>query len=90
MHPQLIHAMVRQPQFPELLRRLPEPARQLRIEGLPGSAPALLAAALAESLPQRMWISVKRYVTASSVKICTTDLVSCPFICRPCAIAATT
>ena len=58
MHPQLIQAMARQPQFPELLRRLPEPTQRLRIEGLPGSAPALLAAALAESLPQRMWVLV--------------------------------
>ena len=58
MHPQLIQAMLRQPQFPELLRQLPEPGNQLRIEGLPGSAPALLAAALADSLPQRMWVLV--------------------------------
>ncbi|HEX6066671.1 MAG TPA: transcription-repair coupling factor [Longimicrobiales bacterium] len=58
MHPQLIQAMVRQPQFPELLRQLPEAGQQLRIEGLPGSAPALLAAALAESLPQRMWVLI--------------------------------
>ena len=58
MHPQLIQAMVRQPQFPELLHRLPEPSQQLRVEGLPGSAPALLAAALAESLPHRMWVLV--------------------------------
>jgi transcription-repair coupling factor (superfamily II helicase) len=58
VHPQLIQAMVRQPQFPELLHRLPEPTQQLRVEGLPGSAPALLAAALAESLPHRMWVLV--------------------------------
>jgi transcription-repair coupling factor (superfamily II helicase) len=58
MHPQLIQAMVRQPQFPELLHKLPEAGQQLRIEGLPGSAPALLAAALAESLPQRMWVLI--------------------------------
>src|SRR5688572_17136586 len=50
--------MVRQPQFPELLHNLPEPAQQLRIEGLPGAAPALLAAALADALPQRMWVLV--------------------------------
>ena len=35
-------AMVRQPQFPELLHRLPEPTQHLRIEGLPGSAPAAI------------------------------------------------
>ncbi len=58
MHPQLIQAMARQPQFAELLRKLPEPGQRLRVEGLPGSAPALLAAALAESLPQRMWVLV--------------------------------
>ena len=58
MHPQLIQAMVRQPQFPELLHKLPEPSQQLRVEGLPGAAPALLAAALAESLPHRMWVLV--------------------------------
>ncbi|HEY0671170.1 MAG TPA: transcription-repair coupling factor [Longimicrobiales bacterium] len=58
MHPQLIQAMVRQPQFPGLLHNLPGPGEQLRIEGLPGSAPALLAAALVQSLPQRMWVLV--------------------------------
>ena len=58
MHPQLIQAMVRQPQFPELLHNLPEPAQQIRIEGLPGAAPALVAAALADALPQRMWVVV--------------------------------
>jgi transcription-repair coupling factor (superfamily II helicase) len=58
VHPQLIQAMVRQPQFPELLHKLPEPSQQLRVEGLPGAAPALLAGALAESLPHRMWVLV--------------------------------
>ncbi|HET9438571.1 MAG TPA: transcription-repair coupling factor [Longimicrobiales bacterium] len=58
MHPQLIQAMLRQPQFPGLLHNLPAPGQQLRIEGLPGSAPALLAAALVQSLPQRMWVLV--------------------------------
>ncbi len=58
MHPRLIQAMVRQPQFPELLHRLPEPAQTLRIEGLPAAAPALLAAALAEAMPQRMWVLI--------------------------------
>ena len=58
MHPQLIQAMARQPHFPELLRRLPEPGQRLHVQGLPGSAPALLAATLVQSLPQRMWVLV--------------------------------
>ncbi|HEY0809975.1 MAG TPA: hypothetical protein VGD49_07420, partial [Longimicrobiales bacterium] len=58
MHPQLIQAMLRQPQFPELLRKLPEPGQQLRVEGLPGSASALLISALADASPQRMWVVV--------------------------------
>src|SRR5687768_10457312 len=50
--------MLRQPQFPELLRKLPEPGQQLRVEGLPGSASALLISALSDASPQRMWVVV--------------------------------
>ncbi len=58
MHPQLIEAMLRQPQLEELLQRLPAPGQRLRIESLPGAAPALLTATLAQKLPQRMWVLV--------------------------------
>jgi transcription-repair coupling factor (superfamily II helicase) len=58
VHPQLIQALARQPQFPELLHRLPGPTQKLRVEGLPAAAPALLAAALADTMPQRMWVLV--------------------------------
>jgi transcription-repair coupling factor (superfamily II helicase) len=50
--------MLRQPQFPELLHKLPEPGQQLRVEGLPGSASSLLVGALADASPQRMWVVV--------------------------------
>jgi len=58
MHPRLIHALQRQPSFAALLQQLPAPGQVLHVEGLPGSAPILLAAALAESHPQRVWVLV--------------------------------
>ncbi|MGQ0562646.1 MAG: transcription-repair coupling factor [Gemmatimonadota bacterium] len=58
MHPRLIHALQRQPAFTELLDKLPAPGAALRIEGLPGAAPSLLAAALAGSIQNRVWVVV--------------------------------
>ena len=50
--------MRRQPAFRDLCERLPERGAFLRLGGLPGSAPALAAAALAESFPERLWVVV--------------------------------
>jgi transcription-repair coupling factor (superfamily II helicase) len=58
MHPKLIHALQRQPAFAELLQRMPQPGTAARVEGLPGAAPSLLAAALAESVQNRVWVVV--------------------------------
>ncbi|HEX6941048.1 MAG TPA: transcription-repair coupling factor [Longimicrobiales bacterium] len=57
-HPILIQAMARQPAFRRLRERLPERGAILRLGGLPGSAPSLLAAALADALPERVWVVV--------------------------------
>ncbi|HEX6308608.1 MAG TPA: transcription-repair coupling factor [Longimicrobiales bacterium] len=58
MHPYLIEGMRKQPAFAATLARLPAPAAQLRLGNLPGSAPSLLIATLAEQLRQRIWIVV--------------------------------
>lgn len=58
MHPKLIEALQSQPAFAQTLAQLPEPGSTLRIEGLPGAAPSLLAAALAASVPNRVWVVV--------------------------------
>lgn len=58
MHPKLIHALQGQPAFSQVLDRLPTPGAVLRVEGLPGAAPNLLAAALAESIQNRVWVIV--------------------------------
>ena len=57
-HPILIQAMQRQPAFRELRERLPGPGGVCRLSGLAGSSPALLAAALAEAEPNRLWVVV--------------------------------
>ena len=58
MHPKLIAALQRQPAFQKLLEQLPPVGATLRVEGLPGSAPVLLAASLAESMSGRVWVVV--------------------------------
>jgi transcription-repair coupling factor (superfamily II helicase) len=50
--------MRRQPAFRELERGLPGRGVVVRAGGLPGSAPALLVAALADASPQRLWVVV--------------------------------
>lgn len=57
-HPILIQAMRRQPEFRALLERLPGHGAAVHIAGLPGSLPSLLAAALAEAEPRRVWVVV--------------------------------
>jgi len=54
----LIEAMQRQSAFRELRERLPARGAALRLGGLPGSAPALLTAALADAIPNRFWMIV--------------------------------
>jgi transcription-repair coupling factor (superfamily II helicase) len=58
MHPYLIDGMRRQPSFRNTLQAVPAPGHRLRLENLRGSAASLLVAALADSLPQRVWIVV--------------------------------
>jgi transcription-repair coupling factor (superfamily II helicase) len=55
-HPQLIEAFHSLPAFREVLRQLPGPAEHRSLSGLPGSAPALLIAALHRSRPERLWV----------------------------------
>ena len=58
MHRALVDAMRRQPAFQSLLQQIPAPGRTLHVEGLPGSSCSLLVAALADALPQRVWVVV--------------------------------
>jgi transcription-repair coupling factor (superfamily II helicase) len=58
MHRALVDAMRAQRAFRALLEQLPRPGAQHVITGLSGSAPALLAAALAEAAPRRLWVVV--------------------------------
>ncbi len=58
MHPRLLEAMARQPAFRAMEGRLPDRAAALSIGGLPGSAPALVLATLADRLDRRIWVAV--------------------------------
>jgi transcription-repair coupling factor (superfamily II helicase) len=58
MHPRLLEAMRAQPAFNDASARLPAPGQQLNVGGLQGSAATLFVAALAQSLPQRLFIAV--------------------------------
>ena len=58
MHPRLIEALQRQAAFVQLNGALPAPADVVRVEGLPGSAPLLLASALAQANQHRVWVIV--------------------------------
>src|SRR5688500_4413112 len=58
MHPHLLQAMRRQPQFDALVHGLPIPGVALRAANLHGSSATLLIAALAEAQPQRLWVIV--------------------------------
>jgi transcription-repair coupling factor (superfamily II helicase) len=52
--PRLLEAMAALPAFARVLRELPAPGGALRVGGLAGSSDAVLVAALAEALPQRL------------------------------------
>ena len=54
--PSLLDALERLPAFARVFNTLPEPAKQLRIAGLPGSADAALVAAIARRLPTRFLV----------------------------------
>jgi transcription-repair coupling factor (superfamily II helicase) len=56
VHPRLIEAFHAQPAFGRLVAALPAPGNAVRIGGLAGSAGALAVAALADRLPQRIWV----------------------------------
>ena len=58
MHPYLIEAFRAQPQLKELLAQLPRAGEVRDVSGLEGSAPALLAATLADTLPNRLLVVV--------------------------------
>ncbi len=52
--PRLLETMAALPAFARVLRELPAPGGALRVGGLAGSSDAVLVAALAEALPQRL------------------------------------
>jgi transcription-repair coupling factor (superfamily II helicase) len=56
MHPSLLEAMRDQAALEQLVRRVPASGTTLTAGGLPGSAPALAVAALADALPGRLWL----------------------------------
>ena len=58
MLPRLVGAIRSLPTFSSLLESLPVRAAESSVAGLPGSAPAVLLAALAEALPQRQFLVV--------------------------------
>jgi len=58
LHPQLIAGMRRQPAFTQLEKILPQPGTTRIATGLSGSAATLLAAALADAHPNRLWVIV--------------------------------
>src|SRR5690606_22035174 len=58
MHRALIDAMRSQPAFAGLRHCLPAPGNTCTLAGLAGSAPSLLIAALADAMPQRIWVVV--------------------------------
>lgn len=58
MHRALIDAMRSQPAFAELRHCLPAPGNTCTLTGLAGSAPSLMIAALADAMPQRIWVVV--------------------------------
>ncbi|HUE77855.1 MAG TPA: transcription-repair coupling factor [Longimicrobiales bacterium] len=58
MHPQLLDAFRRQPQYRSLLNAVPDPGSTTGVANLPGSASSLLLATLARDLEQRIWVAV--------------------------------
>nr|MDQ3308984.1 transcription-repair coupling factor [Gemmatimonadota bacterium] len=57
-HPLLLQAFRSLPAFRETLDALPAPGDMLAVSGLPGSAPAVLVAALHRARPERIWTLV--------------------------------
>jgi transcription-repair coupling factor (superfamily II helicase) len=56
--PRLLDALAALPAFDRVLRALPRPGDSLRVGGLAGSSDAVLVAALARALPQRLVVVV--------------------------------
>lgn len=57
-HSLLIQAVHSLPQFPALLESLPRPGETLAIDGLAGSAPAIVVGGLHRARPERIWVIV--------------------------------
>jgi transcription-repair coupling factor (superfamily II helicase) len=57
-HPSLLDAFQKTPSFSVLARALPGVATSVVVDGLAGSAPSLLAAALRRHSPERLWVVV--------------------------------
>src|SRR5690606_30280130 len=57
-HTLLIQAVQSLPQFPALLDALPRAGDSLAIEGLAGSAPAIVVGGLHRARPERIWLIV--------------------------------
>src|SRR5262245_30298717 len=58
MLPRLVGALRSLPTFHSLVMTLPARAADLALGGLPGSSPSVLLAALAEEIPQRVFLVV--------------------------------
>ena len=58
MHPALLDAMRRQAAFRAVVEGLPAPGHALVAANLPASSCSLLLAALAQQLPQRVWVAI--------------------------------
>ena len=57
-HSLLIQAVQSLPQFPALLEKLPRAGHTLTLDGLAGSAPAVVVGALHRARPERIWVVV--------------------------------
>jgi len=58
MHPRLVDAMLQQPAFRQVIEHLPDLGEQVDLCNLPGSAPALLLAGLAQRLERRLFVII--------------------------------
>ncbi len=74
MHPALVEAMRAQPAFARLLGALPAAGARFRVSGLAGSAPSLLAGALAEALPHRIFVVLAH--SPADAEACAADLLT--------------
>ena len=58
MHPDVLEALRRQPEYSALRSGIPGPGMSRSVSNLPGSLPSVLAATLATDLDRRIWVVV--------------------------------